>query len=177
MLRLPRKTGAPCWRRALARVRAELALYGALECLSDAGEHPLSAGASIFVSSRHGPISAPREIYDQARDGLPMPLLFLQAQPGQVLAVLAAHLGWSGNGSFTYNPQRQALLRLAAAQCGAGGGLIGWVDEAGQGASAWLRLRPVLVEPSHSRTARIEDIFSTGEYLHVMHDGMEVLTG
>jgi hypothetical protein len=128
----PRRIGA--W--------AELALFGALECLANAEEKFLPAGASIFVSSRHGPADATREVYAQARDDLPMPLLFLQTQPGQMLAVLAAHLRWNGNACFTCNPQPEALLRLAAAQSGSEGLLLGWVEENDNGKTAWLRLRP-----------------------------------
>jgi hypothetical protein len=157
-------------------VWAELALFGALECLSDASEHPLSAGASILVSSRYGPVSATREVYSQARDDLPMPLLFLQTQPSQMLAVLSAHLGWSGNASFICNPRPQEIIRLAAAQCGTKGMLLGWVDEDKQGLSSWLRLRPAGIEPGSFHAANPEEIFShRATHLRITHEGLSVL--
>jgi hypothetical protein len=160
----PRRIGA--W--------AELALFGALECLADAGENLLPAGASIFVSSRHGPADATREVYAQARDDLPMPLLFLQTQPSQMLAVLAAHIGWSGNASFTCNPQPEALLRLAAAQSGSEGLLLGWVEENNDGKTAWLRLRPVDNAPAAGRAASVQEIFSsTATHLRIASPGLE----
>jgi hypothetical protein len=159
-------------------VWAELALYGALECLSDAGEYPLSAGACILVASRHGPVTASREVYSQARDDLPMPLLFLQTQPSQMLAVLAAHLGWSGNACFTCNPQPEALLRLAATQSGREGMLLGWVDENEQGMTAWLRLRPAGGGTEVFHAAKAQEIFSPGAtHVRITHDGLGVSTG
>ncbi len=156
---------------------AELALFGALECLHDAGEYPLAAGAHVLVASRHGPVSATREVFTQARDDLPMPLVFLQTQPSQMLAVLAAHLGWSGNACFICNPQFDASLRLAAAQCGEPGVLLGWVDEAAAGLTSWLRLRPVVLEAGAFRAARVEDVFSgRATHLRATPAGTEMLT-
>jgi hypothetical protein len=139
-------------------VWAELALFGALECLTDANEYPLSAGAAILVASRHGPATATREVYAQARNELPMPLLFLQTQPSQMLAVLAAHLGWSGNASFVCNPQPQELIRLAATQCGTQGVLLGWVDEDKGGTTSWLRLHPTEKDINGNRITDSDDI-------------------
>lgn len=146
---------------------AELALFGALECLADAGEYPLADGANIFVSSRYGPAAATREVFVQARKELPMPLLFLQTQPSQMLAVLGAHLGWNGNASFIFNPQSEALLRLASAQSGKQGLLVGWVDEDKSGMTCWLRLRPSM-EKNGLHVTQAGSIFSS----HVTHLGI-----
>ncbi len=156
-------------------VWAELALFGALECLDGAGEYPLAADANIFVASQSGPVSATREVFLQARDGLPMPLMFLQTQPSQMLAVLAAHLGWTGNACFTCNPRPEDLLRLAAAQSGAGGLLLGWVDETGRGATSWLRLRKDVVDKGDF--CQGEDVFdATATHLRIAGCSLEVLS-
>ena len=71
-----------------------------------------------------------------------MPLIpFLQTQPSQLLALLAAQMQWMGHACFLAAPQPQDLLRLLAAQAGAGGALLGHVDETDGGVSHWLRLR------------------------------------
>jgi hypothetical protein len=158
-------------------VWSELALFGALECMSDAGEQSLPAHATLLVASQFGPAVAMQEAYSQSRDGLPMPLTFLQTQPSQMLATLAAHLGWSGDASFAFNPQPAAMLRLATARCGAQGVLMGWVDEGGAGATAWLRLRPVERAIHTSRAAQAEDLFSPqATHFHLDPEVFEILT-
>ncbi len=178
---------APDWREQLAarlgaRPRriglwAELALFGALECLTDADEHPLAADANILVASQSGPVAATREVFAQVQGDLPMPLIFLQTQPSQMLAVLAAHLGWRGNANFTCHPKPAALVRLAAAQCGPAGMLLGWVDEPGAGSTSWLRLRPAMGEVGGFQAALFEDVFALdATYLNVSRDGLEIST-
>jgi hypothetical protein len=119
---------------------AELALYGALGCLDVAAEKTLPATANILVASRYGPIEPVRATWQQMQDGLPMPLSFLQTQPSQMLAALATSLNWHGDACFTHACNPADVMRLAAARGGAAGTLLGWVDEAGQGSTVWLRL-------------------------------------
>lgn len=120
----------------------ELGLYGALECMADAGEQQFPATASLVLSSRLGPSKAMRNLLEQGRVDLPMPLTFLQSQPNQLLASVAAHLRWCGDARFITHPDPRALLRLVAAQNRPDGVLIGWVEDAAAGRSVWLRLRP-----------------------------------
>lgn len=75
-----------------------------------------------------------------------MPLAFLQAQPGQLLALVAAQINWKGHACFLAGAQPQELFRLAAAQSGAGGVLLGQVDDVGGEVTNWLRLQPVAAE-------------------------------
>ncbi len=142
----------PDWREQLARmlgakprrigVWAELGLYGALRCMAEAGETTLPPNARLWLGSRRGTYAATELVLQQLRDDLPMPLAFLQTQPSQLLALLAAQLGWSGNACFIAGGEPHALLELAAAQAGSDGLLLGWVDEMEGGATNWLRLRP-----------------------------------
>ena len=120
---------------------AELGLYGALRCLADAGETTLPPDALLMLTSRHGTRVATHAALEQMHSDLPMPLTFLQTQPSQMLAVLAAQMNWSGNACFFADAPLHDLLRLAAVQAGAGGVLLGCVDEMNGGATSWLRLR------------------------------------
>jgi hypothetical protein len=120
---------------------AELGLYGALRCMADAGETALPQDALLLLGSRRGTYVATELVLEQMRDSLPMPLAFLQTQPSQLLALLAAQVKWSGHACFIAGAEPDALLRLAAAQAGTGGVLLGWVDEMDGGATNWLRLR------------------------------------
>lgn len=120
---------------------AELGLYGALRCMADAGEKTLPSDAILLLTSRRGTCAAAGAALEQMRAHSLMPLTFLQTQPSQLLALLAAQLEWTGHGCFVAAAQPQDLLRLAAVQAGAGGVLLGWVDEAHGGFSNWLRLR------------------------------------
>ena len=120
---------------------AELGLYGALRCLADAGETTLPSDAILLLTSRRGTYAATGVALEQVRGDALMPLTFLQTQPSQLLALLAAQLDWTGHACFFAAAQPQELLRLAAVQAGAGGALLGCVDEAEGGFSHWLRLR------------------------------------
>ena len=140
------------WREQLAQMLgskprrigtwAELGLFGALRCMADAGETTLPQEAQIWLGSRRGTHAATADVLEQLRDDLPMPLAFLQTQPSQLLALLAAQMGWQGHACFMAGASPQALLRLAAAQASQGGVLLGWVDEMEGGDSNWLRLLP-----------------------------------
>jgi len=121
---------------------AELGLYGAMLCLADAGEKTLPLDATLMLTSRRGTYAAADIALAQMRDGLPMPLTFLQTQPSQLLALLAAQMDWTGHACFVTTVQSHDLLRLVRAQMGQGGVLLGCVDETDGGSSNWLRLRP-----------------------------------
>lgn len=130
-------------------VWAELALYGAMRCMADAGETCLPPDAILVLGSRHGTRAATADALGQMAEDLPMPLLFLQTQPSQVLALLADRLHWQGHGIFLAGGDMAAAQRLAERQAGAGGALVGWVEDRDGGgadgvpggASSWLRLR------------------------------------
>lgn len=124
---------------------AELGLYGALECLAAGGESALAQHAALVVSSQHGPALAMRSALAQAREGLPLPLTFLQTQPSQLLATLSAQLHWCGDARFMTHPDPLAVLALALTVAGhrADGLLLGWVNELEAESSLWLRLQPV----------------------------------
>jgi hypothetical protein len=138
------------WREALARRLgqrprrigswAELALFGALACLDDAGETELPSSALLSLSSWVGPETVLMSSLNELATELPMPIAFLQSQPGQVLPVLAQHLRWSGNGRCLTTRDPLDALRLACLEADpAGGFLLGWVDEVSGGKSGWLR--------------------------------------
>ena len=159
------------WREQLARMMgakprrigtwAELALYGALRCMADTGEPTLPQDALLMLGSRCGTYAATNTVIAQMRDGLPMPLAFLQTQPSQVLALLAAQMNWKGHACFVADAQPQAFLRLAGAQAGDGGLLLGWVDEIDGGSTHWLRLRGGATEKNGFIPALSDEMFST----------------
>lgn len=125
---------------------AELGLYGALRCMADAGEKALPPDAILLLTSRRGTYVATGAALEQMRDDVLMPLTFLQTQPSQLLALLAAQLDWTGPACFLAAAQPQDMLRLATVQAGAGGALLGCVDETDGGFTNWLRLRRTTVE-------------------------------
>ena len=125
---------------------AELGLYGALRCMADAGEKTLPPDALLLLTSRRGTYAATSAALVQMHDGLPLPLTFLQTQPSQLLALLAAQMDWTGHACFLAGAQPQDLLRLAAVQVGEGGVLLGCLDETNDGSTNWLRLRRGAIE-------------------------------
>ena len=139
------------WREQLAQMLgakprrigtwAELGLYGALRCMADTGEKTLPPDAILLLTSRRGTYAATGTALQQMRDDLLMPVTFLQTQPSQLLALLAAQMDWTGHACFLAAAPPQEMLRLATAQAGAGGALLGCVDETNGGSSHWLRLR------------------------------------
>ncbi len=139
---------------------AELGLYGALRCMADASETTLPKGAQIWLGSRRGTFAATFIVLEQLRDDLPMPLAFLQTQPSQLLALLAAQMDWNGNACFVAGAEPQALLKLAAAQTDNDGLLLGWVDEMDGGSTNWLRLHQVESERDDLVSASAEAMFS-----------------
>jgi hypothetical protein len=137
------------WREHLARMLgekprriglwAELGLYGALNCMAEAGESVLPADALLLLASHSGTHAATRTALEQLQDDLPMPLTFLQTQPSQLLALLSTRLCWQGNASFLAGASLEEALALAEVMAGPSGVLVGWVDDAGAGATEWMR--------------------------------------
>jgi hypothetical protein len=172
------------WREQLARelgakprrigVWAELGLYGALRCMEAAHETTLPQDALLMLASRRGTYVATDMVLAQMRDDLPMPLAFLQTQPSQMLALLAAQLNWQGHASFVAGTEPQAVLQLAAAQAGAGGVLLGWVDEMDGGSTNWLRLHRSAQETGEFVPALFNEIFSP-EVSHLHMAGATLL--
>lgn len=156
---------------------AELGLYGALRCMADAGETALPQDALLLLGSRRGTYVATELVLEQMRDNLPMPLAFLQTQPSQLLALLAAQVKWSGHACFVAGTGPDALLRLAAAQAGAGGALLGWVDEMDGGVTNWLRLRHGAADDSFV-PGRPEEMFSPEvSHLLITESGLRMRYG
>lgn len=154
---------------------AELGLYGALECLADAGETRLPVQAGLMLSSRHGPVTPLRQAFEQAQEDLPMPMTFLQTQPSQLLATLAARLSWRGDARFVTHADPRALLQLAAAQNHPHGMLVGWVEESGAGHSVWLRLLPCMAPTgSFQAVAPLEEQLAHARYLRITPAGIAV---
>lgn len=173
------------WRAALAQrlgqrprrigLWAELALHGALACLDDAGEPRLPDAALLSVGSLTGPEQALLGALEYLRTELPMPIGFLQSQPGQVLPVLAQHLGWSGNGRCLATRDPLAALRLACCEADSAAGLlIGWVEETAGGRSVWLRVvastSPALAAVATGQPANRLDDLLAGEHRQFAFD-------
>lgn len=94
---------------------AEMALYGALQCLASHGLARLSPHAVLRVSSAFGPVEALASVGAACEDGLlPMPFDFLQSQPSQMLAAVSQHLQWQGDGIFVALDDWSALTVRAA---------------------------------------------------------------
>lgn len=174
------------WREHLARMLgakprrigtwAELGLYGALRCMADAGETTLPQDALLMLTSRRGTYASTGIVLDQMRDDRPMPLSFLQTQPSQLLALLAAQMNWKGHACFVAGTKPQALLRLAATQAGKGGLLLGWADEMDGGSTNWLRLRHGATEENDFVPAFSDEMFSPDiSHLHITATGLRVL--
>lgn len=123
-------------------ILAELALFGAFECLDAAKETSLPGDVVLQVCSLRGSTSAISQVLEQNREGLAMPFSFLQSQTSQILPALAAALHWQGDASVILARNPIELARLAAHQAGRNGMLLGWVEEAEACLSYWLRLTP-----------------------------------
>jgi hypothetical protein len=138
----PRRLGSWC----------EQGLYGALECLADAGENTLPPAAQLSVATRHGPDSALLgALQTAAEDGLPMPMGFLQSQPGQLLAHFSACTHWQGDARMLASRDPLDALKLACRTSAADDLLLGWLDEGERdAASIWLRLGRGKASPTQS---------------------------
>lgn len=121
---------------------AELALYGARQCLDAAHLAGLPAGARLRVASLGGPLSATHACIEQCRGGLPMPFTFLQSQPSQMLAALGQHLAWQGDARLVVSADRHAVMTLAQREAGPAGLLFGWVEEGVQAGTEWRWMLP-----------------------------------
>jgi hypothetical protein len=128
--------------------------------MDDAGQAGRPAGALLSLASVHGPDQALRAALAEARDGLPLPIGFLNSQPGQVLPALARHLGWHGDGRCLSTRNPATALWLAGLRAGADGLLLGWVDEDAPGRSEWLRLAPATTS-APLRPARFDALADT----------------
>lgn len=164
----------------------ELGLYGALECLAELGTNVLEGDAALVLSSRHGPTGAMREAMKQAREGLPLPLTFLQTQPSQLLAALSAQLGWCGDARFIAHPNPLSVLALALviADSHANGLLVGWVNELEIKSSLWLRLDSLTdpgTNPFDNGPIRLANDFTTlaqeASHVRLGPSGVEVIIG
>jgi hypothetical protein len=173
------------WREQLAQmlgakprrigIWAELGLYGALRCMADAGEKTLPRDAQIWLGSRRGTYAATATVLEQLNEDLPMPLAFLQTQPSQLLALLAAQMDWKGHACFVAGANPLDLVRLAAAQVGKAGLLLGMVDEMNGGSTNWLRLRPGADNANIRFQATAEGLFMPEvSQVHVLARGMEL---
>jgi hypothetical protein len=154
----------------------ELALFGARQCLDAAREENLPADALLSLSSLHGPDIALRTALQQARDGLPMPITFLNSQPSQALPALAKYLGWQGNGRVLTTRDPCTALLLASCEARAGGMLLGWVDEDPPGKSVWIRLLPTAVDGTLFQTATFAVLQDT-RFNVLAFDGMQLQLG
>ncbi|MDO8925817.1 MAG: hypothetical protein Q7U94_02760 [Sideroxyarcus sp.] len=153
---------------------AELGLYGALNCLAEAGEKELPPDALLLLGSQRGTYVPTGQALEQMHDDLPMPLTFLQTQPSQLLALLAVQMRWRGHAAFIAGGSPQALLKLAAAQCGSAGVLLGWLDEMEGGSSLWLRLKPSEISGGKAVVASAESMFSLdATHLYVAGNGVQ----
>lgn len=176
----------PDWRAQLAtrlghRPRrigewVELALFGALQCMDAAREENLPSGALLSLSSLHGPDIALRTALQQASEGLPMPIAFLNSQLSQALPVLAQYLGWQGNGRCLTTREPSTALLLASLEAGPDGMLLGWVDEDAPGTSIWLRLRPTAVGGATFQTATFA-MLEEARFNTLVLDGMQLKLG
>ncbi len=155
---------------------AELALFGARQCLDSAGETRLPGGALLSLSSLHGPDIALRAALEQMGEGVPMPITFLNSQPSQALPALAQYLGWQGNGRCLTTRDPVRALQLACLEAGADGMLLGWVDEDAPGASIWLRLSPTEAGNTAFETANFALLEDT-RFTVLAFDGMQLKLG
>ena len=78
-----------------------------------------------------------------------------------LLALLAAHTQWKGHACFVAGGDMSALLHLAAPQAGAGGLLLGWLDETNGGESRWLRLQPGNASGGSFVAAPVQTLFAS----------------
>ena len=157
-------------------ILAELALYGALDCLDSAHETTLAKDDVLRVCSLRGSMSAISQVLEQSRADLPMPFSFLQSQTSQILPALAAALHWQGDASVILARNPIELARLAAHQAGRNGMLLGWVEEAEACLSYWLRLTPCAAPAANFvAAASFEEMVSPNiRYWRLGRAGMEI---
>lgn len=154
----------------------ELALWGARQCLDQASEENLPAGALLSLSTLNGPDIALRSALAQAAEGVPMPITFLNSQPSQALPALAQYLGWQGNARCMTTREPGLALQLACLEAGSEGLLAGWVDEDAPGKSIWLRLLPVEAGTASFHNADFAALEDARIHL-LAFDGMQLQLG
>ena len=159
-------------------ILAELALYGALDCLDAAQEPALPEDVVLRVCSLRGAATAIVQVLEQNRQELPMPFSFLQSQTSQLLPALAAALKWQGDAGIVVARERMNLAMLVAQQAGKNGMLLGWVEES-PCLSDWLRLARCTAQPENFVPANsFEEMTSPGtRYWRLGKAGMEIATG
>ena len=162
----PRRLGA--W--------VELALWGARQCLDQAGETQLPANALLSLSTLKGPDIALRNALAQAAESVPMPITFLNSQPAQALPALAQYLGWQGNGRCLTTRDPSLALQLACLEADSDGLLAGWVDEDAPGKSIWLRLQSVEADAGLFHNADFA-VLAESRVTLLTFDGMELQVG
>jgi len=157
-------------------ILAELALFGALDCMDSAGEKTLSGDTVLRVCSLRGAATAIGQVLGQIRQELPMPFNFLQSQPSQLLPALAAALKWQGDAGIVVARDRMSLAILAARQAGPNGMLLGWVEEEEPRLSQWIRLAPCALPPDgFAAASSFEKIVLPGTlYWRLGRAGMEI---
>ena len=155
---------------------AELALYGALDCLASAHETTLPKNDVLRVCSLHGPTSAISQVLNENQEYLPMPFSFLQSQTSQILPALAAALNWQGDACVVLARNAMHLATLAAHQAGNNGMLLGWVEEGQTCQSFWLRLVPCAASATNFvSAASFEEMISPDtRYWRCARAGMEI---
>ena len=158
---------------------AELALYGALDCLADANETTLPKDDLVRICSLRGPTSVISQVLLQNQQDLPMPFSFLQSQTSQLLPALANTLNWQGDAAVILARNPMDLVTLAGHQAGNNGMLLGWVEEAEPCQSFWLRLTACESPPADFLLASsFEEITSPNtRYWRLGRMGMEVVHG
>ncbi|MBI5428910.1 MAG: hypothetical protein HY938_00435 [Nitrosomonadales bacterium] len=157
---------------------AELALYGALDCLDAAQESALPEDVVLRLCSLRGAVTAIGQVLEQNRQDLPMPFSFLQSQTGQLLPALASALNWQGDAGIVMARDPASLALLAAQQAGPDGMLLGWVEEAPR-RSDWLRLARCDAPPTNFVAANsfAEMISPDTRYWRLGNAGMEIARG
>jgi len=159
-------------------ILAELALFGALDCLDAAKEIAIPQDVVLRVCSLRGSISAISQVLEQNREDLPMPFSFLQSQTSQILPALAAALNWQGDAGIVLARNPMDLAMLACHQAGGAGMLLGWVEEEMPGRSAWLRLVPCIAPNSDFVAASSFDemVVPNAHYWRLRQGVMEIAT-
>lgn len=148
-----------------------LGLWGALRCLQQADALRPAADLRIRIATLDGPRQAIEKALNESLDsGVPMPFSFLQSQPSQLLARLAAALEWQGDARLVTHRDPARLIRLALIEATGQSGdiLMGWLDEAtpSQPArSTWLLLRPETAMHENRQSANPDgDLFEARSF-------------
>jgi len=158
-------------------ILAELALYGALDCLDGAQEKELPGDVLLRVCSLRGPATVISQALEQSREDLMLPFSFLQSQISQILPALVGALNWQGDAAVVTASSPMNLALLASQQAGRSGMLLGWVEEGNPCRSYWIRLVPCATPPASFIAAfSFEEMVSQGtQYWRLGQAGMEIV--